>query len=217
MVPKPFFYIITMSTIVSFIYYKKFMGSKYVWFLYFIFFTFFIDKINYVNRIFHFFSVEGKYTNIPIINTYIIITFLFFFLFFKSIFHNKKNKQLMNLFLGIHTLLIISDLFIIKIDFFTEYLSKTLIFDSILLVITLILISFEFLKNKNIVDNIEKSFLFWIVLGCFLFYTGLIPILVFSKLNLSSNIFNNTLTILNTFTHLSFVVGLIVSEKKYNY
>ncbi|WP_457618401.1 hypothetical protein [Lutibacter sp.] len=123
----------------------------------------------------------------------------------------------MNLFLGIHTLLIISDLFIIKIDFFTEYLSKTLIFDSILLVITLILISFEFLKNKNIVDNIEKSFLFWIVLGCFLFYTGLIPILVFSKLNLSSNIFNNTLTILNTFTHLSFVVGLIVSEKKYNY
>jgi len=217
MQPEPFFYIITITVIVSLIYFKKFKGTKYVYFSCFIYFTFIIDKLNYLNRVYEFISNGKEHNNIPILNTYIIATFYFFFWFYKQVFHQKKNQKIMNAFIGLFTVFIGIEFLIFKTNFFTNFLARTAVFGSILLVITLVLVTIEFLQNQKMVENIERSFLFWITLGCFLFYVGVIPILISSKFHLFQGVFKYILVILNSFAHLSFIIGYMISKREYNY
>jgi hypothetical protein len=94
---------------------------------------------------------------------------------------------------------------------------KTAVFGSILLVITLVLITIEFLQNPKMIENIERSILFWITLGCFLFYVGIIPILFSSKYYLFNGVFKYILVVLNSFAHFTFILGFMLSKPKYNY
>ncbi len=217
MFPKPFFFIITASAVVSLFYFKKFKGTKYVWFLYFIYFTFIIDKINYLNSVYHFINIDGVHNNKPVLNLYIVISFYFFFLFYKSVFHLPANRKIMDVFILLFSIFLLVDIFYFKTNLISQFLAKTAVFGSVLLLITIILITMEFLQNKEMVNNIEHSFIFWITLGCFLFYMGIIPVLIYSKFHLSNGIFNTILVILNTFTHTSFILGFMLSERKYNY
>jgi len=217
MFPKPFFFIITASAVVSLFYFKKFKGTKYVWFLYFIYFTFIIDKINYLNSIYHFININGVHNNKPILNLYIVISFYFFFLFYKSVFHLYANKKIMDIFILLFSIFLLVAIFYFKTNLITQFLTKTTVFGSVLLLITIILFATEFIQNNEIVHNIEHSFVFWITLGCFLFYVGIIPALIYSKFHLSNRIFNTILVILNVFTHTSFILGFMLYDRKYNY
>jgi hypothetical protein len=213
----PFFYIITISALIGFINIKKFKGTPYVYFIYFVIFTFFIDKLNYLKHVFNFITTEKEYTNNPILNFYIIITFYFFFWFFKKVFHKENNKKIMKFLLLLFTLFIFIDVFYFKINILTGFLARTAVFGSLLLLITLILITKEFLKDQKMINNMERSFLFWLTLGCFLFYIGIIPTLIFSKFSLFSGVFKSVLVTLNVFAHLSFIIGYMISDQKYNY
>ncbi len=217
MYPNPFFYIITISALVAIFYYKKFKDTKYVYFIYFIFFTFLIDKLNYINRIVGFIAENDLPNNKPIINFYIIVTFYFFLSFYKTIFHRKKHKKIMNFFIFLYTFSILIDLFYFKTNFLHNFLARTVFCGSILLVLSLFLITKEILSQNVVLDNIESYFIFWISLGCFLFYLGIIPTLISSKFQLFHGDFKYILIILNSFAHISFIIGFIISDKKHIY
>lgn len=217
MFPKPFFFIITASTVVGLLYFKKFKGTKYVWFLYFILFTFLIDKINYLNSLFHFVHINDMHNNKPVLNFYIIVTFYFFFLFYKSVFHRLANKKILNIFILLFSIFLLLDVFYFKTNLITQFLVKTVVFGSVLLVITLVLMAIELFENKKILNHIEHSLIFWVTLGCFLFYMGILPVLFYLKFHLSNNLFDTILVILNTFKHTSFIIGFMLSKRKYNY
>ena len=75
----------------------------------------------------------------------------------------------------------------------------------------------EIINNESIIFNIEKSFIFWVSVGCLLFYVGVIPIMISSKQLFFKGIFEVILNILNGVAHSLFIVGYIWSDKKYNY
>lgn len=215
--PHPYFYIIGISTLVSVFYFKKFRNTKNIYFIYFIFFTFFIDKLGYFNRIFQIITIDGYHNNNPILNSYALITFLFFLLFYETLFKKLINKKIMKLFIVIYLIFILIEIFIFKTNFINEFYTKTTVFGSILFLISLILFLIEIIKNDQLIFNIEKSFVFYISIGCLLFYVGVIPIMISSKKLLLSGMFDTILIIMNSIAHGIFVIGYIYSEKKYNY
>lgn len=215
--PKTYFYIIGISTIVSLFYYKKFANTKNSYFIFFIFYTFLIDKICYINSLTHFISKDNLHNNNPILNIYAISTYLFFLLFYRHLSKNKRNRILLKYFLIIYILFIFFDFFILKTHFINEIITKTIIVGSVLFLITLILFLIEIINNESIIFNIEKSFIFWVSVGCLLFYVGVIPIMISSKQLFFKGIFEVILNILNGVAHSLFIVGYIWSDKKYNY
>ena len=217
--PEPFFYIITVSLVVALWNFNKFRNTKNIYFIYFILFTFIIDKLSYINRNIQFitFKDTGEVNNNPIINFYVILAFIFSILFYRIHFKNKKIKKLINYFLFLYLAFVFYELSYIKKDFLNTFLAEIVVFGSILFSIILLMFLIEMIKNRKIINNIEKSFIFWVSIGCLLFYLGIIPIMVILDSLQFDRIFKTIFVILNIVTHSCFVIGYIWSNKKYNY
>ncbi len=215
--PNLFFYITIASTLTAFLYKKKWENTKNQYFVYFLFFTFLIDKICYLNRLFHVISIDGMNNNNPFYNFYSVVTFLFFLIYYKFQFKKQYFKNTMNWFLGLFVIVAVYELFYLKTSLLNGFFMPTTIFGSLLFIITLLLFLYEIIVNKHIIFNVEKSLIFWISIGCLLFYIGVIPIVIsYKRLNVDG-LFDIVLNILNSIAHLCFIIGFIFSDKKYNY
>lgn len=215
--PAPTFYIVSLATIISILYYKKFKSTIYKYFIIYLYFTFIIEFLGTISAILY--RKESLFvlnTN-PVYNIYIVVTFLFYLTFYKSLFRNNNNKKTINIFLLLYLLFIPFDLFILKTHFLNDFFANNLVFGSTLLVITLILFLIEIINNEKIVFNIKKSFIFWISVGALLFYIGVIPIIISSEYLNFKGLYHTILTPLNIIMYGCFVVGFITSNPKYNY
>jgi len=209
--PSPTFYFVTIAFIISLLFYNKFKNTKYVYFTYFLVFTFIIELLGYIYA-----KVLLINTN-PIYNTYIILTCLFYILFYKSLFKNKTNKKIMNAFVIIYLLFTIFDFVILKSHFINDFLSNNFVFGPILIALILILFLIEIINNEAVIFNIKKTFIFWVSVGALLFYIGVIPIIITSELLNFDGLYDNILSGLNFIMYGSFSLGYILSDKKYNY
>ncbi len=215
--PNLFFYITIASTLTAFLYVKKWKNTKNQYFVYFLFFTFLIDKICYLNRLFPIISTDGVNNNKPFYNFYSVVTFIFFLTYYKFQFKKQCFKNTMNWFLGLFIIVVLYELFYLKTSLLSGFFMQTTIFGSLLFIITLLLFLYEIIVNKHIVFNVEKSLIFWISVGCLLFYIGVIPIIISYKSLNFNGLFDIVLNILNSIAHLCFIIGFIFSDKKYNY
>lgn len=213
----PTFFIVSITMIISLFYYKKFNKTIYKYFIAYLFFTFIVEFLNNYRNFYLYLTEEVLYRTNPIYNTYAVITFVFYLLFYKSLFKNKRNKLIMNLFLLLYLLFIPFDFFILKTDFYYDFFVNNIIFGAILLIVTLILFLIEIVNSEDIIFNIKKSFIFWISIGVLLFYIGSTPIIISSKYLEYRGLFQQIITGLNLIMYGSFIFGFIKSDKKYNY
>jgi len=197
------------TTFTSFYFRKKFKDSVYKYFSFFLIFLLITETVSQI------FSKN----NALVYNFYTLISFNFYYLFYYQIFREKKNKKIMILFLSSFILFYIVDSLILTKDIFYHLLNNTVVFGSFLTIITLIMFLFEIIKNKAIVFNIKKTFVFWVSVGLLLFYIGILPIMItFYYLKVDNNeIYSGIVTLLNYIMLSSFTFGYIHSDKKYNY
>lgn len=209
--PTLSFYLVTFTALISILFFKKLKETVYSFFIYYVIFVFFIELLGFL-----FAKVYNMNTD-PIYNTYVIVTPIFYFLFYKSLFKKENNKKVMNFFLIIYFLFTLYDMLILKSNFMNDFFVNNMVFGSILIVIMLILFLIEIISNEEIIFNIKKSLIFWISIGALLFYIGSTPIIIGSNYLKFEGLFDTILTVLNLIMYGSFVIGFIYSDKKYNY
>lgn len=209
--PVPTLYITAIASIIGFFFIKKFKKTKYIYFIYFLIYTFITELLAYV------LGSIILIKNNPVYNLYALVSFFFYFTFYKNLFKNKINKIIMSVFIGLYILFSIIDITIFKTDYLSDFISNNIVFGSILLTITLILFLIEIINNETVIFNIKKIFIFWVSVGALLFYIGVIPIIITSKLLNFNGLYDSILTGLNIIMYGSFSLGYILSDKKYNY
>ncbi len=209
--PELSFYIVSITAIISLIFYKKFKNTKYIYFIYYLLFTFIIELLGFLLG--SVFNLNMDY----ILNIYIVITFIFYFIFYRSIFKNNIIKKTIFLFIILYLSFILFDLIILRTNFINQLFINNMVFGSILLLITLLLFLIEIINSKDIVFNIKKAFIFWISIGALLFYIGIIPIMISGYYLEFDGLFDTILTILNLIMYGCFTIGFIKSDPKYNY
>jgi hypothetical protein len=200
---------LVVTTIISFYFRKKFKNSIYKYFAYFLVFLCITETLS---------QIFNK-NNALVYNFYTLIAFNFYFIFYYQIFREQKNKRIMVLFILSFMIFYIVDTLFLTKDLFYHLLNNTVVFGSFLTIITLIVFLFEIIKNKDIVFNIKKTFIFWVSVGLLLFYIGILPIMItFYYLKTDNNqIYSVIITLLNYIMLGSFSYGYIYSDKKYNY
>ncbi len=211
------FFIVSLTTIISFFYYKKFKGTIYRYFLYFLLIPFFTEFI-YNIVLYWYYNYDIILFNPHIFyNFYLVTSFIFYFLFYKSISKNKRNKIIFSVLNYIFIGFIIFDIIILKNSIFKGFRTPIIVFGGILLLITLILFLIEIINSNKIIFNISKSFIFWISTGLLLFYVGIIPIMISREFLNYNETYAVILVVLNAIMYGSFVIGMIKSDTKYNY
>lgn len=206
--------IVSLTTLISFFFYKKFKETNYRCFLYYLlvpFFTEILHKIivNYMNF--------EMFNPIFIYNLYTIFSFIFFFTFYKVLSKNKTNKKIFKMINYVFIGFIFIDVFIFKESILTSFNVHLLILGSVLLLTTLILFLIEIINNNKIIFNISKSFIFWISIGLLLFYVGILPIMITREFLNYNGTYTAILVALNIIMYGSFVIGMVKSDTKYNY
>ncbi len=211
------FFIISLTIIISFFYYKKFKETIYRYFLYFLLIPFFTEFI--YNIVLYWYYSHGivLFNYYISYNFYLISSFIFYFLFYKSISKNKRNKIIFSILNYVFIGYAIFDIIFLKNSIFKGLRTSIIVFGGILLLITLILFLIEIINSNKIIFNIGKSFIFWISTGLLLFYVGIIPIMISMKFLNYNETYSFILVILNAIMYGSFVIGMVKSDTKYNY
>ena len=190
--------------------YKKYSHNLQLrLFLYFLIYSFFTEVAGaYIGRIL---IIKTHF----IYNTWNIINILFYMLFFLSKIKHKNKRRYS---IGLLFIFIISTL--INIVFLKNYINQGLINNSILgsiFILFVIMIYYSELLNSDEILNIKKSLFFWISIGVLLFNIGIIPVYVIAEFISYRGVFKLIIFGLNILMSLSFIIGFLLSEKRYNY
>jgi len=212
------FYIVSLTTLISFFYYKKFNDSIYKYFLYFLSWTFIIELIYFIVIATYFQTDELILNPYIYYNIHILVSYIFYFYFYSSLSKNNRNKKMINIFIILFSLFSVFNYLILDQNITDKKLNiNNIIVGSVFLLITIILFLIEIINNEKIVFNIYKSFIFWISIGLLLFYIGILPIMISTEY-LNYNItYTVILNSLNVIMYGSFIIGMVKSETKYNY
>jgi len=212
------FYIVGLTTLVSFFYYKKLNKSISKYFLYFFSWTFVVELIYNIVRIRYFQTNEIIFNYYITYNIHTIISFVFFFYFYHKLSKNKRNKKIFLVFIYAFGFFALLNYFVLNNNITDDNLNvNNIIVGSVFLLITIILFLIEIINNEKIVFNIYKSFIFWISIGLLLFYIGILPIMISTEY-LNYNItYMSILNSINVIMYGSFIIGMVKSETKYNY
>ena len=202
-------------TIIIALYNKKtYANTVYKYFFYFLIYTILTELAGYI--VGYIIGIPYKLKNHFVYNTYIIINFVFYLLFYKNLFRKKSNKKIVTIFLILYLLFTVSDFIFLDPPFLTGLISINFTVGSIFLIITIILFLFEIINNE-LVLNLKKSLIFWISVGVLLFFIGVLPIFIASEFLGFKGIYKQILYFLNVILYGCFSLGFILSEKKYLY
>ncbi len=203
--------VVTIATIISLFYYKKFINTPYVYFIYYLTYTLFTEVMGVL------FGHILLIYNVFIYNIYTIVTFIFYFLFFRLLFKSNKLKKLMVAFLLSYILFIFLDLLVLKPNFFKNSYTHIFVFGSILLISTLILFLIEIINNKFAIFKYKETLIFWICIGTLLFFIGVLPVMISVEYLKYEGLYDIVVATLNIIMYGSFSYGFINSNPKYNY
>lgn len=204
-------YFVLIATFSGFLSIKKVIKTKYIYFIWFLLFTLTIEITAF------FLKSELNINPKPIYNLYAIFLFLFYFLFYQSIFRKKRNIKLMNVFIFLHLSFVIFNHFVFNQNVLIDMMSNAITFSAVLLILTLILFLIEIINNEKIVFNINKSLIFWISIGALLFYGGSIPVFISAEYLQYEGLYYGIINTLNFIMYGCFTLGMVISDSKYNY
>jgi hypothetical protein len=177
------------------------------------FYTFFIDDWNFLS----FLKETSFEKNYWLYNVYLIITFLFYILFFKWFLRNTKTIRFLDILSGLFLITSISILVFSDV-FFIKYPAITLISGTVLVLISIFSYYLELINSDRIL-NLSKSVIFYISVGVLVFHLCLTPVFIFSSLLIDKSTPENIifyasfLKVGNYILYSSFILGFIVCAK----
>ncbi len=204
-------YIITVlefiAAIVATVYFKKYRKSSEKYWLYFLWFTFLIEvfgaslKPNYpigVSWIYSIFSIASV---------------IFYFFWYYQILKTKQLRIVVVVFASLFSLMTT-----LAYIFPDELKNQGYAFVvGSLGILTLTLCHFYRLLNSDEVLIIKHKLSFWISTGLLLFYVGIIPLVILTKILVVSPLSRILIFIsLNLILYGCYVIGFIWTKKKYN-
>jgi len=200
-----------ISAIVSIIFYYKCKNTPLK---YFVFLLIYIGLNEYLG--FQFKENGIRYNKI-IYNIYNVISFSYLFLLYRSYLNNKKRRKIILYFILVY---IIS--FIIN-GFYQNYLKQSqtvpYLIASVFLIISVVFYFIQILNSEKVL-KVNKNLLFWISVGLFLFYIGIIPFRIIVNSFSNSTALNYLFSIkfiLVIAMNLCFIIGFIWSNKERQY
>lgn len=203
-------YLEIITAITGSLYYKKYSHS-YV--KYFLFIIWFIALIEFVISLLKSYNIW--FQNNFIYNIVTSAQYVYFFLLYRKTIKTTKYRKLVFGFLIIFILsVVVNFLWIQKLTVTAAFHSYTFTLGAILLIITIGLFLFEILNSEKVL-YFKRYLMFWISIGLFVFYTGIIPFVISLNL-LPSLLSSDSLTIiffaLNLAMYSCFTIGFIVSH-----
>ncbi|WP_132065746.1 hypothetical protein [Aquimarina spinulae] len=216
-----------MAAVAGLIYITKYrvkLSTRY--FVYFLWLTVFIEVIFgwitvCVNNFESFSFLKGTFlekSNYPIYNTFHIVSFTFYILYFRSNLKDQKFTAYLSFLSIIYVLgsslnLLFSDEFYFKIS------SSNYIAGSILIFLSAIIYFYEIFKSDEIL-TFYKSIVSYISVGALIFHLTITPIFIYGSYYSSSrdpefvNIYRIILTVANIFMYTCYTIGFIVCSRK---
>ncbi|WP_024772282.1 hypothetical protein [Aquimarina macrocephali] len=160
---------------------------------------------------------SGISYNYIIYNIYNIITFSYFFLLYRNHLKKKLYKKTVMAFFVIYLLAVLIN------GFYQNYLNQAqttpYILASVFLIVSIIFYFIEILNSQKVL-YVNKNLLFWISIGLFLYYIGIIPFRIITNSFASADSHNYLFLIkfiLVVVMNSCFIIGFIWSNKKQEY
>lgn len=208
-------YIALASAIINSIFFYKYAGGRAKYFFYSIWFIA-ITEFSYRFFYYNVFNEDISSSKI-VVNTYTLVQFSFYFLWYRFLMKNKTNKRLVLLFLGLFcTSFVLISLFLQGFTVITQSYVYTI--GMIFLVISIILYFMEILASEFTLQ-FGRSVYFWFSLGLLLFHVPFMPFMFIAEyLKFNQSIpYAVVLFGLNLIMHTCFIFGVLWSKKKYNF
>lgn len=196
--------------IVGLIYFKKFSNTYHRYFLYVLWLVILVEFSNYILKYFDLITA-----NHFIYNVLTSVQYAFYFLLYYKMISIPKYRRWVKYFLIAFVLsVIINFLWFQKLHVTAAFHSYTFTIGAILLIITIGLFLIEILNSEKVL-YFKRYLMFWISVGLFVFYTGIIPFVL--GLNfLSDTLSSDSLVIcfftLNVVMYACFTAGFILSR-----
>jgi len=160
----------------------------------------------------------GFYTKLKYIylvyNIYALLNFSFFILLYRSFIENVRKKKAI-LFILCSFLVVAIITYLLIDTSILKYQLTTFIYGSFCLIVT-IFIYLSDLFDKDIILNIKSVFMFWVSIGCLLFYICYLPVFTLASYAKYNVAWHTIILFLNIIMHLCFITGFILSKKEYN-
>jgi hypothetical protein len=208
-------YIALTSALINTIFFYKYAGGRAKYFFYSIWFIA-LTEFSYRFLYYKVFDQDISTSKI-VVNTYTLVQFSFYFLWYRSLIKNKFNKRLILWFLGFFYIAFV--LISIFLQGYTEITqSYVYTIGMILLVVGIILYFMEILSSEFTL-NFARSVYFWFSLGLLLFHIPFMPFMFIAEyLNFNeSDPYAIVIFGLNLIMHGCFIFGVLWSKKKYNF
>ncbi|WP_340202020.1 hypothetical protein [Ascidiimonas sp. W6] len=208
-------YIALASAIINTIFFFKYAGGKAKYFFYSIWFIA-ITEFSYRFFYYNVFNEDISSSKI-VANSYTLIQFSFYFIWYRYLLKNKVNKRLLLWFLGLFYVAFVLISFFLQ-DFSEITQSYVYTIGMIFLVVSIILYFMEILSSEFTLQ-FGKSVFFWFSLGLLLFHVPFMPFMFIAEyLNFNKSIpYSVVLFGLNFIMHGCFIFGVLWSKKKYNF
>ncbi len=206
-------YLALLVAIVATLYYKKYSFGRARYFL----FSLWLIALTELSRKIVYDFYDGEIEIRFISNTYTILQFIFYLLWYRSLLTNKKR---INFFLWA---LVFFICFSVANSIFMQnfyFVNQTYTYSVGVLLVCAVIFSFfvEFLRSERII-KFERSVYFWFSLGILLFHVPFLPFMFTAQIFdfQAFKFYGIVVKALNIIMHLCFLIGILWSQKKYNY
>jgi len=151
-----------------------------------------------------------KSSNDIIYNIFTVVSFVFYFSWFYRIL--QQRKWFVKVLFAVFVVVFLYDLFD-KNPLVFLYLNPIIVGALCILILTISY--FVELLNTNAITTFARSQKFWIVTGLFLFYIGLLPLLLFhSYLSYEGHFYETVITVLNIVLYSCYFKSFLCLKKK---
>ncbi|RAV98467.1 hypothetical protein DQQ10_23365 [Pseudochryseolinea flava] len=204
-------YLELVTAIAGIIFYRKYSNSNLKYFVYMLWFIVLVEfAIGTLKQ-----YTEARLQNNYIYNVLTSLQYAYYFFLYYSIITIPRYRQWVLTFLVMFVVaVVVNFLWIQKLSVTAAFASYTFTLGAILLMMTIALFLVEILNTEKIL-YFKNYLMFWISIGLFVFYTGIIPFVLSINL-LPDFLSNDALAImfftLNLVMYSCFTLGFIISR-----
>jgi hypothetical protein len=204
-------YLELITAITGIVFYRKYSNSNLKYFVYMLWFTVLIEfAVGTVKQ-----YTEARLQNNFIYNVLTSFQYVYYFFLYYTIITIPRYKQwVMGFLVAFVIAVLVNFLWVQKLTVTAAFASYTFTLGAILLIMTIALFLVEILNTEKIL-YFKNYLMFWISIGLFVFYTGIIPFVL--SINLLPELLSNDALAIMFFTlnfvmYSCFTIGFIISR-----
>lgn len=200
-----------LAAVVGTVYYKKYADSFLKYLIYLLWLVAVTEFTMWALR-----HYQIRFQNNFLYNAICSVQYVYFFLlYYKTIKTKRYRKWVLAFLITFIVAIAVNFIWFQKLTVTVAFYSNTFTLGAIFLIITIGLFFAEILNTEKVL-YFKRYLIFWISIGLVVFYTGILPFVIYLKLLpdiLSTDSLTIMFFILNLFMYGCFIVGFILSRK----